>query len=96
MEFSNQTEQFLKVGITKRNIHSRFATRIPYKTKLVKEYSMLLYDAWQIEESIKQTFKIKQYVPMQHFGGSTECYTYGAFNEIIKHLEGLKDEKRTN
>ena len=80
MELTNGNETFLKVGITKRDIRSRFTTSVPYHKTTLLDLNTTLYDAFLLEQKILREFK--RYQPQQRFGGSRECFPVQYKNQI--------------
>ena len=69
----NETESFIKIGITTKEIKHRFL-RFPYKyevLKLIEGDSGYIFD---LENRTKRVFKKYKYKPLISFGGETECY----------------------
>jgi hypothetical protein len=74
VEFSNNNERFIKIGITieedvKTRLHS-----IPYKAKILQTTKLCLYEAFQLEQQIKNSNKHLKFKPEIHFPGWTECF----------------------
>lgn len=71
----NDTESFIKIGITKNSITKRFDS-IPYKYEVIKTItgdSGYIYD---LENRIKTLFKKHKYTPLIRFKGETECFKH--------------------
>lgn len=69
----NETESFIKIGITTKEIKYRFL-RFPYKyevLKLIEGDSGYIFD---LENRTKRVFKKYKYKPLISFKGETECY----------------------
>jgi len=86
LELSSTKESFLKVGITKRNIKTRFTTSIPYTTTILVDEDTTLYTAFRIEQEILKLFSNKRYNPQKHFGGKRECFTLLAKAQLIRKI----------
>jgi len=71
----NDTETFIKIGITTRNPKKRM-TYIPYNyeiIKIIEGESGYIYD---LENKTKRLFKKYKYKPLINFKGETECYIF--------------------
>lgn len=76
VEMSNNDEVFLKIGITEKNANKRFASPSKnggYKTRIILQRDMNMYDAWKLEQKILSEFKDNKYIPLRYFPGHTEC-----------------------
>lgn len=72
--FSNEDEEFFKVGISIR-LDQRFPSSLPYTVEIVETIETTLYDAFVREQT---TLAAKtRYHPQHHFGGHTECFIDG-------------------
>jgi len=70
----NDNENFYKVGITTKDIKTRFRN-FPYNYEVLEIISINLYDAYTIEQEIHNYLKEYKYKPQIRFGGDTECFT---------------------
>lgn len=76
VEMSNDTEVFLKIGITEKNANKRFASASKnggYKCRIILQRDMNMYEAWELEQKILSDFKDDKYNPSVYFPGHTEC-----------------------
>lgn len=74
----NPQEEFVKIGITSKNIKERYRSKklMPYEYEILKQYE---YSNKQIpfllEKHLLEKFKAKKYIPNISFGGSKkECF----------------------
>lgn len=75
IKITKNEEVFYKVGITKRSIKTRI--RQYFKSseyEVIYSKSTILFEAFVMEQLIKETFKMYQYFPRISFGGQTECF----------------------
>ena len=89
VELSNETECFLKVGITTKNANKRFASPSKnggYKCRIILQRDMPIYEAWLIEQKILKEFQNDKYNPQIYFSGYTECISKGAESMILKGM----------
>lgn len=86
----NEEEEFLKVGITKRDIKSRFTTSVPYLKETLVDVTMPLVDAYYIERIVLDQFG--KYTPQKHFGGKNECFHVNHEKEIRGIIERYETE----
>lgn len=74
VRFSNETETFYKVGITKTSIKKRFHWGYAdYSIEVFIQTEMPLYEAFLTEQKILTTLKTQRYIPHIKIGGWTEC-----------------------
>lgn len=76
---SNNSEEFIKIGITSRKLKERFSNfeRMPYKFSVLKEEEMTAAEVWDEEIKFKIENKKYNYIPKQKFHGSlTECFKF--------------------
>jgi len=89
LQFTNIDDgtEFLKVGITKRTIKSRFSSGYGgYDYTVLLDREMKLYDAFVLEQHILRTFENIKFVPDSPFGGRNECFTTDYTHQIIKTI----------
>lgn len=95
IECHNDSEQFIKIGITQFNLHHRFhkTNRIPYH--YVERLTMQgnLYNMFKIEQQLKRKFKPFKYKPTQRFDGHTECFVVGCRDQLLEAINTPKDFK---
>jgi len=82
----NNNNQWLKVGITKRNINDRIY-EIPLNCETLNEYKIDLYNAVVIEQTVMKHFRKRKKIPKVNFGGKYECFTMRIKNEMIEFIE---------
>jgi len=71
----NETKyEFLKIGITKKEIHDRFSGKRFRVTKEIFIKSLPLSEAYGIEQEIINSMKEYAYLAPMSFGGRTECF----------------------
>lgn len=89
LKFTETVEkiQFLKVGITKRSIKSRFSSGYEnYKYEILVDKELKLYDAFLLEQHILNAFKNTKFEPKLPFDGRTECFTIQHTHQIVKTI----------
>jgi hypothetical protein len=69
----NDNENFIKIGITTKNIKDRFKS-IPYKYEIIKVIEGSSGYIFDLENKTKRMFKKHRYTPLIKFKGKTECY----------------------
>ncbi|MCK9369639.1 MucR family transcriptional regulator [Candidatus Dojkabacteria bacterium] len=77
----NDTEQFIKVGITNRTAHQRLLSE-PYDFEILFEFETTIYNAYNLEQEILKTYKNHQYIPTLDFGGKTECLSASILEDV--------------
>ena len=82
-------EAFYKIGITGDAVKYRFGTKrkMPYDYVVIQDKSMNMYDAFYLEQHIKDTLKEYRYYPKIKFGGHTEALKIEALPQIESILE---------
>jgi hypothetical protein len=86
----NDEEEFIKVGITMRDIESRFnnKTTMPYQFKIITDFISTPDNVFKKEIAIKRKYKKQRYIPKISFAGYSECYNISFLTEIIKTING--------
>ena len=77
LECYNETETFIKFGITSRTIEERYNGKdaMPYSYRILAEYTGEPEFAYNLEKCLKREMKLQHYVPLIEFGGhATECF----------------------
>lgn len=87
INLKNDVESFLKIGITKYTILSRFCKGKGFTVATLFDQQMELYKAFTIEQAIRKQFKDLKYITYTHFAGQTECFNLDAEQIIIEGLE---------
>lgn len=75
VEFSNNSEQFIKVGITsRRKVSYRYGNNhAGYNVTYLREYKMSIMRANAIEQQLLAIYSDHKHTPLCKFGGHTEC-----------------------
>lgn len=91
IEFSGAGERFLKVGITRTSIVSRFKSGYrKYCWRLVASVKMTLYEAFCVEQELLANFKRFQVFPKQHhFVGKSECLEHSCTRQLQARLDKI-------
>jgi len=86
----DESEEFIKVGITSDSISRRFSGKIPYNYTILFQFSTDEY--LDLESLCNDAFYPKYgYKPEKEFIGYLECFNMSVFNELngfIKHRTG--------
>lgn len=92
LEVYNDSERFLKIGITSKSVKARFNgdKKLPYQYEIVKivESGCSSY-IWDKEIEIKRFFKNFKYIPNLKFKGYTECFNLLEKDNLIEYLQKL-------
>lgn len=94
LECFNETERFLKIGITSKTIQERYPTkeRMPYEYKILYNEKGGSTDITRLELLIKRNF-IK-YTPLLSFGGSsTETFILNQKDLILTEIQNFYKNK---
>ena len=89
IEMRNDEEVFLKIGVTEKGVEKRFGSPSKnrgYKTRIILQRDMSIYDAWKLEQKILSDFKSAKYIPLVYFPGHTECLNKSNEAMILKGL----------
>ena len=82
----------LKIGIAKgtsfKDVVKRSRGFKNYDIRIQKTYVDSLYNVWKLEQFLHSHFSEYKYVPLEKFGGFTECFEIR--NEIIKAIPSKK------
>lgn len=82
IKLSNDSEAFWKVGITQQtNLNNRFDKISNYNCEIINIVETTLYDAFCLEQNIKEEYSSSQYIPKHKFGGHTECFSVNIFKQ---------------
>lgn len=82
----NNEEQFIKIGITNREIKGRFwKTNMPYNYTVINTVRDSPSNIYDMEKQLKSLFADFKYYPQRNFHGKTECYS-----ELIKESMELR------
>jgi len=88
IEVYNDSERFIKIGITKNSVSKRY-NNSPFKKyqyKIIYQFYDSLYRCFLKEEEIKRLFKEYLYSPKHKFH-HTESFTLGALPQILELYE---------
>jgi len=83
----NDEENFIKIGITTKEINQRFHNnyKFPYKFEIIKEYFNTPVNTWNLEKELHRSLYKFKYKPLKKFGGDNECFNIKALDaEILK------------
>lgn len=89
VKLSHESEQFVKVGITRKNVVQRFSG-IHYRVQELYTIDGTSYDLFHLEQSTKKLFAHYKYRPNVKFPGHTECFVESGAEEIQKYIAGAK------
>ena len=80
----NESEQFIKIGITTKSIQDRFKfpRDMPYSYEIIKEYKDSPINIYEKEKFFHKSFSKSRYSPNLSFIGKTECFTIDILEEI--------------
>lgn len=85
LEFINDSESFLKIGITTLSIKERFRGYGKYQINVIYEYCSNLYDCYSLEQLVLNKFDL-YYINDFKFKGKTECFSLNLKNNILDFL----------
>lgn len=82
VKLSNDTETFIKIGITSRKVEERMK-ELPYNSDILyvlEGKSSYIYD---LEHSLKKQYVSYKYIPFLKFGGRYECFSTKLLEVIV-------------
>lgn len=79
----NNTEEFIKIGITTNSVYKRFANKIPYDYEILKEIKGSPDFVWNKEKELHKLYKEFKYSPLIPFKGHTECFNLTIKDRLI-------------
>lgn len=71
----SKTESFIKIGITKYDVATRYKKMYAYSYDIITATSMTLYEAFCLEQETLSSLTQYKYWPSERFHGWTECLT---------------------
>lgn len=80
IKLQNGVENFIKIGMTK-NVDKRFY-KMPYDITPINKIIGSPEQIYDLEKKLHKLFKKYKYIPLQKFGGHTECFS----TDILKDL----------
>ncbi|WP_373739919.1 hypothetical protein [Jeotgalibaca porci] len=75
VEMKSSNECFYKIGITMVGIKERFRKTKGYSVNTIAEIEGNAEKIWLLEKEIHRKAKEHKYMPLQKFGGYTECFS---------------------
>ena len=82
----NEKEKFLKLGITKYTVGSRFCKGKGFNVQSLFDQCMNIGQAYEIEQQIKSVFSKERFKPITSFAGKTECFPCDMANVLLDTL----------
>ncbi len=88
-EMFNDSEHFIKVGITTTSVNQRIRNNKSKTYKITEKFQQMLplYDAFMLEQKILDSFKQFAYTPGEQFQGRTECLLPSCYHDIITTIK---------
>ena len=74
----NDTEDFIKCGITIQTVVSRISGQTPYQYEILHQHNTTLIEAYEMEQQFIKKNNEFSYRPNNKFNGWTECFSGGA------------------
>lgn len=88
LEFSNDNEKFIKIGVTSRSIKIRYKNKnINYKYKELIIINGSSKEVIDFESFFLNKLKELKYTPKENFEGRTECFTFTSKDKIYEHFK---------
>ena len=85
IEFSNEIEKFIKIGITTNTVSQRFK-KTKYNMKIHLILDLTLTDALKHEKDTLKEFMEFKYNPLISFNGKQECLEFNCLENVITAL----------
>lgn len=88
LECFNETERFIKIGITIHDIKKRYPgkSQMPYNFTLLYEILNSAEKIFLLEQQIKKTFKQFKKIPLIKFNGSYESFDLNSKTDILNFV----------
>ena len=80
----NNSESFIKIGITFTSIHKRFVSKLPYDYEILTFIEGSAEFIFEEEKRLHNLLKGNKYIPKLRFGGMYECYIEPIVKTILK------------
>jgi len=74
ISLTSGSEQFYKIGITRRSVEQRFQTIKGYNYEKLYSWSKTLFEVFEIEQLILTEFSTYKFSPANKIGGDSECF----------------------
>lgn len=87
LEFYNDNERFIKIGITSVNIKTRYSSQSDYKYNVIVEIKGDSKYVSDLEEQHLSNYSIFRHVPLLKFEGHTECFDLQIKNKIYEQFK---------
>ena len=90
----NQQEEFIKIGITMREINVRFKNNklMPYNFEILLDLKLSAEEVFNEEIRLKKLFKKHKYIPKIKFSGDKECFDISIIDNLLK----IKSDENLN
>ena len=85
VEFFNESEKFIKIGITTNTVGQRFK-RMKYNIKKHLVLNLNLTKALKHEKDVLKEFVEFKYIPLISFNGRQECLKFNCLENVITAL----------
>lgn len=94
IECSQGSEIFYKIGITSRDIETRFKKAgFPYDYKIIADIKGAPSFIFDLEKKLQRLARQDNYKPAIHFGGSTECFSRLS-KGVLDIIKGAESDNR--
>ena len=87
----NDSESFIKIGITMRDIKTRYRAKsqMPYKFEVLLDFISTSELVFKAEKLANKKFNFIKYLPKLKFNGISECYNIKNKKEIINYCKSI-------
>jgi hypothetical protein len=86
LEFYNNDELFIKVGITSVGIKSRYRRMKNYEYNILYEICKDCEEVFDLEKLIIKKYKENKYMPKLKLEGKSECFNINIKNELLNEV----------
>jgi len=86
LEFHNNCEHFIKVGVTSRNTRTRYYGESNYNYSVILELTDNSKTISNLEKEFLSKYKDNKYYPLLPFQGKTECFSINIKNQIYEQF----------
>lgn len=82
VEFFNETEKFIKIGVTTNTVAYRFR-KTKYNMRVHLTLNLTLTEALKHEKDILKDFISFKYIPLKSFNGKQECLEFKCLDNVV-------------
>jgi len=94
LELTTSDESFLKIGVTKNNVKSRYyGFKKYFNYKILLELPLNIKESYEIEKDVIEKLSKYKYIPQVKFPGYKECLDINYKDEVLSKIKNNIIEK---